>query len=160
MVSFLHLYAAHGRSGAYLSQPTLTGRFLISSHCQPEHLRRLLPRWPEMSGWLRWKDVERGGRRGRVGESEKDKGERKTVMREKKGNADVSIYAMIPPFKFLWFLHTFNTSHGQPDLSNSWEIKDITSSPLVMKILDVMKGGFQGQSEVFQLDQQPLLVLS
>lgn len=56
-VSVLYLNAAHGRWGAHLSQPTLRGRFLISSHCQPEHLRRLLPpvtwnAWDaEMKGW-------------------------------------------------------------------------------------------------------------
>ncbi len=62
-MSYLHLYAVRRGSGAYLSQPTLTGRFLISSHCQPEHLRRLLPWWPEMCGRLRWKDVEWGRER-------------------------------------------------------------------------------------------------
>lgn len=56
-VSVLYMNALQWRWGAHLSQPTLRGRFLISSHCQPEHLRRLLPpvtwnAWDaEMKGW-------------------------------------------------------------------------------------------------------------
>lgn len=57
--SLQNLYAVQDGLGAYLCQPTLTGRFLISSHCHPAHLRRLLSRWPDMRGRLRWKDVER-----------------------------------------------------------------------------------------------------
>lgn len=60
-VSLLHFYAVHGGSGAYLSQPTLTGRFLISSHCQPEHLRRLLP----PVTWIAWDRDERMKRAGK-----------------------------------------------------------------------------------------------
>lgn len=42
--SLQNLYAVQDGLGAYLCQPTLTGRFLISSHCHPAHLRRLLSR--------------------------------------------------------------------------------------------------------------------
>lgn len=78
-MSLVHLYAARGGSAAYLSQPTLTGRFLISSHCQPEHLRRLLP--PVTCN--AWEVEMKGGRdrgereRRRVGRGgEREKGQR------------------------------------------------------------------------------------
>lgn len=120
-MSFLHLYAAQGGSAAYLSQPTLTGRFLISSHCQPEHLRRLLPRWPEMRGRLKWKDVERKRkgwreRRGQGWEEDSDEGEE---MQHWYLHCD-----MIPPSTLLVIFHKFNTSGGQTDLWNWWGLKE------------------------------------
>lgn len=57
----------------------LTGRFPISPHRQPKHLRRLLPWWPEKHGRWRWKDKEKRerGRRDQrgQGEDEDDDGE-------------------------------------------------------------------------------------
>ncbi len=126
-MSFLHLYAAQSGSGAYLSQPALTGRFLISSHCQLEHLRRLLPRWPEMCGRLRWKDVERrrkGWRewKGQGWKKDSDEGEDRDTGQVH--DADITNCSSL---FFSLIFHTFSTSRGEPDPMNCWEIKERVS---------------------------------
>lgn len=97
-VSLPHFYAVHGGSGAYLSQPTLTGRFLISSHCQQEHLRRLLPpvtwnAWDtEKKGWKKGK---RGGKGYRVKGAAMDKGGRWEVISQTLWHYNIISFSLI-----------------------------------------------------------------
>ncbi len=167
-MSFLHLYAAQGGSGAYLSQPALTGRFLISSHCQLEHLRRLLPRWPEMCGRLRWKDVERrwkGWRewKGQGWKKDSDEGEEKRY----RTSTWCWYHQLFLPLLFSDFPYVqYQSWSAWPNelLRNKRQSKYWKYSPLIMEILAIREvNSRQGQSgnlQVLQLDQQSLVVLS
>lgn len=102
-IRFVDLYAVRFGWGAYLSQPTLAGRFLISSCCQPEHLRRLLPQWPENAWEAEMKGCwEKEEVMGRV---EKKGQERKNGMRREKTYGTPTGDAAINPgtrFSALW----------------------------------------------------------
>lgn len=76
--------AAHlsSQSSQPASQPA-GARVLIISHCQPEHLKWLLPRSPEVRGRPRLKDEakESGGEKGSITGCEKGQGGRRKIMR-------------------------------------------------------------------------------
>lgn len=93
-----------------LSQPALTGSFLISPHCQPEHLRQLASARPEARGRCRWKE----GARKRMG----------TENREDGGRTDLRMRLvhrlMLPPdvFFFLLTISWMNFKHKSIILNN------------------------------------------
>lgn len=163
-MSSLHLYAVQGGSGAYLSQPTLTGRFLISAHCQSEHLRRLLPQWPEMRGRLRWKDVERERERkgwrtwkGQGWKEDSDEGEEIHMM------LIIATHASSLYFSLIFFM--LNTSHIRLAYrtveKEKGERKHWTYPLLVRKVLAFRQLiSRYGNLEFLQLDQQSPAVLS
>lgn len=94
------VFRAKRESAAYLCQPPVTGRFFICSHCQPEHLRRLLPRWPEMRGRRGWKDAER-----KCGErAEQDRVKKKRLLKEGKGWNVSVLDAYAHPHSFECFI--------------------------------------------------------
>lgn len=125
-MSFLHLYAVQSGSGAYLSQPTL-GKV---SH-QLSLSARTLKTIASPVTWNAWEVEMKGCREKEEGveRAKKDRGERKWWGRGKEMQGVSTCWYLhcdtIPLF-FVVF-QRFNTSCGQTDLLNCWEIKETVS---------------------------------